>query len=111
MTEQDVGTPYYVGCAVQGATSPPPELLENGAAFARLAEGSSRAGRVISRLRSLRFCLSTNLTAKPLGKSLITRLIQAPMASGIPTGGSRSAATAATAVTTSLEEQLVVVSC
>src|SRR5467141_5318671 len=77
MPQPDLGTPYYVGCdAVQAATPPPPELLENGAAFARLAEGSSRAGRVISRLRSLRFCLSTNLTAKPLGKSLTTRPMQ-----------------------------------
>src|SRR5437879_3183697 len=43
-------------------------LTEEGASFARLAEGSNRAGRAISRLRSLRFCFSTNLTAKPLGK-------------------------------------------
>src|SRR5260370_20541085 len=81
MPQSDLGPPYDVGCdAVQAATPPPPELLENGAAFARLAEGSRRAGRVISRLRSLRFCLSTNLTAKPLGKSLTTRPIHAPTA-------------------------------
>src|SRR5260370_36081124 len=101
MPQPDLGAPYYVGCdAVQAATSPPPELLENGAAFARLAEGSSRAGRVIRRLRSLRFCLSTNLTAKPLGKSLTTRPIQAPTASGVSTGGCTSAGTAAAAIET-----------
>src|SRR5260370_42102267 len=92
MPQPDLGAPYYVGCdAVQAATSPPPELLENGAAFARLAEGSSRAGRVIRRLRSLRFCLSTNLTAKPLGRRLATRPIQAATASGVATGEGRSA--------------------
>src|SRR5258708_26480215 len=96
MPQPDLGTPYYVGCdAVQAATPPPPELLENGAAFARLAEGSRRAGRVIRRLRSLRFCLSTNLTAKPLGQSLTTRPIQAPTASGGPTRGRSSADTTA----------------
>src|ERR1700719_4891050 len=58
--------------AVQAATSPPPALLEEDTTFARLAEGSSSAGGAMSRLRLLRFCFSTNLTAKPLGKSLTT---------------------------------------
>ena len=61
---------------------------ERGAAFAPPAEGG--VGRTTRRSRSSRLCCSTNLTAKPSGKSLTTRPTQAPTASGIPTCGGTS---------------------
>ena len=64
-----------------------------GATFAPRAEDGG-AGRTISRLRSWRCCSSTNWTAKPSGKSLTTRLMQAPTAKGVPIGGCTWADTA-----------------
>src|SRR5258708_7774031 len=66
---------------------------ERGAAFASPAEGGG-AGRTMSPLRRVRFCASTNLTAKPSGKSRTTRPTRAPTASGIPIRGCSAAETA-----------------
>ena len=66
-------------------------------------------GRTINRARSKRCSAATNLTAKPFGKGLITRPMQAPIASGIPTGGCSSDETAAPEVDMSMTKHGCVV--
>src|SRR4029453_6884840 len=50
--------------------------------------------RAIRRCSSSRLCCLTKLTAKPFGKCLMTRPMQAPIASGVPVGGWISESTA-----------------